>query len=369
MFPRSKITPMVKPTGRLPALDGLRGVAAVTVLVHHSLLVIPAIAADRASAAWIVRSPLHLFWAGNEAVYVFFILSGLVLTLPALRRGRMHWKPYYPSRLLRLYVPVVASVGFAIVLALIVPRVGMQGRSVWMQSHQEALTLGSVARNVSLLAPDWLNSPLWSLKWEVAFSLLLPVYLLVTKWTRHWFMLMGVAALILSSVGSAIGSPALTFLPMFMIRSAVASAVCSGRVLVRNAAWPWIMLASALGITLSWWAPGFLPPSAAFPVVLASASGFVLSAVYWPPMRAVLQKPTIQWLGKISFSLYLVHEPVVVSVGLLLPAGLAWLAPVLAVPLALVAGWWFFRLVEAPAHRLAKRSATWIALKDRSVKR
>lgn len=115
MLPRSKIAPMVEFTGRLPALDGLRGVAAVTVLVHHSLLVIPAVASDRASAAWIVRSPLHLFWAGNEAVYVFFILSGLVLTLPAVRRGRMRWKPYYPSRLLRLYIPVVASVVLAVV--------------------------------------------------------------------------------------------------------------------------------------------------------------------------------------------------------------------------------------------------------------
>ncbi|WP_368259248.1 acyltransferase family protein, partial [Blautia wexlerae] len=80
----------MSPRFRLRSLDGLRGLAAVIVLVHHALLVIPALAAPyygqtvQPGLPWLlVHTPLHLLWAGTEAVYLFFILSGLVLTLAA----------------------------------------------------------------------------------------------------------------------------------------------------------------------------------------------------------------------------------------------------------------------------------------------
>jgi peptidoglycan/LPS O-acetylase OafA/YrhL len=63
----------------------------------------------------------------------------------------------------------------------------------------------------------------------------------------------------------------------------------------------------------------------------------------------------VQWLGRISFSLYLTHDPIVVAVNTLLPIGMAWWTPVIAIPLALVVAVLFFRFVEAPAHRLAKQ--------------
>jgi hypothetical protein len=83
---------MDKPSGRLPSLDGLRGVAALIVVVHHTLLTVPSLsvayfldgpAAVRGSKAWWLSwTPLHLIWAGGEAVIVFFVLSGFVLALP-----------------------------------------------------------------------------------------------------------------------------------------------------------------------------------------------------------------------------------------------------------------------------------------------
>lgn len=82
-------------TGRLPALDGLRGVAALVVVAFHVLLLSPSFA-DRAEAGpglrpadpswWLTHAPLYLLWAGQQAVFLFFVLSGFVLTLSALGR-------------------------------------------------------------------------------------------------------------------------------------------------------------------------------------------------------------------------------------------------------------------------------------------
>lgn len=78
----------------MQSFDGLRGVAAVVVLIHHSLLTVPSLAsayypttvtAIAWSKSWLITyTPLHLIWAGTEAVCLFFILSGFVLTLPTL---------------------------------------------------------------------------------------------------------------------------------------------------------------------------------------------------------------------------------------------------------------------------------------------
>jgi peptidoglycan/LPS O-acetylase OafA/YrhL len=344
-----------KGRGRLASLDGLRGIAAVVVLIHHSLLVLPSVADDRSDAAWLVHSPLHIIWAGNEAVYVFFVLSGLVLTLPALRR-RMLWRSYYPARLVRLYLPVIASVALAVVLVLLVPRDGMTGRSVWMQSHAEPLTVSSIAKNASLVAPDWLNSPLWSLRWEIVFSVLLPVYIALTVWARRWWWAGAIGAAALSTVGSLLGVAAVTYLPMFLIGGALAVAITDGRVAVRQSWWPYLTVGCLLGITATWWVPGVLLSHLAVLLVIVSAAGLVLAAASWGTARRALERPLVQWAGRVSFSLYLVHEPIVVTVGVLLPGDAAWAVPVIAIPLALGIAFVFFRLVESPAHRLSKRA-------------
>ena len=86
-------------------------------VVHHAALTLPSLALqnqlpDRSSPAWwLAYTPLHLGWAGGEAVLVFFVLSGLVLALPHLREPRRGtWLPYYLKRAVRLYVPVAVAV-------------------------------------------------------------------------------------------------------------------------------------------------------------------------------------------------------------------------------------------------------------------
>lgn len=52
----------------------------------------------------------------EEAVLIFFVLSGFVLALPATLKA-VRWRVYYVKRLVRLYVPVWGSLVVAVVLA------------------------------------------------------------------------------------------------------------------------------------------------------------------------------------------------------------------------------------------------------------
>lgn len=73
-------------------MDGLRGIAAVAVVLTHLVPLAPSLHPVYSAEwqysydswqQWLVHSPLHFWWMGEEAVFVFFVLSGFVLTLAA----------------------------------------------------------------------------------------------------------------------------------------------------------------------------------------------------------------------------------------------------------------------------------------------
>ena len=72
----------------------------------------------------------------------------------------------------------------------------------------------------------------------------------------------------------------------------------------------------------------------------------------------MLRSPALQWLGRVSFSLYLVHVPVALALayalhGTLPAAAIAALTVVLALPAAAV----FYVAVERPSLLLSRRAA------------
>jgi peptidoglycan/LPS O-acetylase OafA/YrhL len=353
----------VRDASRYTALDGLRGLAAFVVLIHHCFLVSPLLGMAARSAGvgqlepwvwWVTFTPLHLIWAGGEAVFVFFILSGFVLALPFIGDTRTNWAAYLPKRLIRIYVPVWASLILALCAAWAFPRIAGPEFSAWVNHHDEAPNVMNDA--VLLWGTGNLNSPLWSLQWEMSFSILLPLYVVVAlRFRRRW--LVGLTGLVvLIGVGELVRISALVCLPIFgvgVLMSARRHTLVEWATKIGRWGWAGLLVLSVVLLSSRWIFPQF-------PVGIATATIggiFVLFAFIGCRMAVSLgNNSLVHWLGTRSFSLYLVHEPIVVSVSFSLHATDPVVVAAIAIPLSLLAAEGFFRLVERPSHRLAQRA-------------
>jgi peptidoglycan/LPS O-acetylase OafA/YrhL len=337
--------------GRRRALDGLRGVAALVVVVHHTLMVSPTFMAAYTGAPrgavprLLVDTPLRVLWAGDAAVAVFFVLSGYVLAVSAARAS---WLSYYPRRLMRLYLPVWGATVLALAALAAFPRFADSGRSTWVDGQSVSVTTGSMLRTLSLWAPDNLIAPLWSLRWEVLFSLLLPLYVAIAQRMRRLALGPALAVLLGGiAAGVAFRIEALQYVPLFLI--GVLMADREVELTARLTGWDRSRrLLACVGALV-------LLSSHMYPLVAAGAGLAVLLAFACHEVTAVLSRRLPLWLGRISYSLYLVHIIVVLAAASVVPLTAPMLL-LLTIPASLGLAVVFHRYVEEPSQKLARHS-------------
>lgn len=359
---------------RLRSLDGLRGLAAVVVLIHHGLLTFPPFASvyyggpSASLAAWeeaAAYTPLHLTWAGEEAVLVFFVLSGVVLAGPYARGVAVNWHEYYVRRLIRLYLPVLGAVMLGYGVVLLLPRPDASTKSAWLATRPSAPSVSDVVHDVTLVGGvSRVISPLWSLQWEVLFSLALPAFVLVGRYAARHRVAASIAMLLTATVGALAGVHALLFLSVFAIGAMVGA---DDRLLrpgpSRYASLRWTLVGAATALLLSsyWmlrpWIESDVLHAATRPVTILGAVLCVVLASRWNFAHLLLTTGAFQWLGRISFSLYLVHEPIVIAFATISEDRRV-LGMLSSIAISVVFAWAFFHLVEAPSHRLAKRAGS-----------
>jgi peptidoglycan/LPS O-acetylase OafA/YrhL len=368
---------------RIIALDSLRGLAALAVAVYHSILVFPQLEPWRvqhvgdAGAAVLAlnMAPPSLFWAGREAVLLFFVLSGFVLSIalepkPGVRRPG--WAAFAIKRVVRLLVPCIAV---ALLLAVLVPTVGPQPRadlSKWFNDAWPSaqITPGLIAGHALLVLDEYvLNSPMWTLHYELRISLIFPLLVLLAALGSHaLFAAVGGAVLACLVEMKFIGSGVLTtmlFLPHFALGAALARhrhAVAAG--IARLGAWArgglWLLCYALLQ------AAGLVPAGPLVQDLVAGAgAGLLIALVLGSPraQRILLLSP-LPWLGAISYSLYLVHVPVLLTLVHLAPPQMptavpAIVAPLVSIPLA----WLLHRAVERPSIGLGRRLGNWVEVR------
>ncbi|WP_454931072.1 acyltransferase family protein [Actinomyces israelii] len=388
-MPSSPPPPRPGPSARLIELDGLRGLAAAIVVIHHCLLTVPAFARigawpgvvpEEPAARILTQTPLHLLWAGHEAVLVFFVLSGTALVYPVARRHaqrrRFDWIDYVPRRIVRLWLPAAASTALAVALMVLVPRSTAASLGPWMtQAHPAGLSARHLLLELALQPRyAYRNTVLWSLHAEAVFSFLLPLVVLVVALAaraRAWWLPAAACLAVPAVTGD---TRTLVYVPVFVLGATAGWRWGHLGTIAPERPAPWATpaaLACLVLITIGWW-PGLEGPVAgrlAAAVSLAAVAALVALAVRAGALRGVLRSRAVQYLGALSFSLYLVHEPVIVATRLLMASWSPWLVAPVAVAVTAPLTWLFRRYVEAPSHRLSRRAGQWVSSRVRRTAR
>ncbi len=341
----------------LPHLEGLRGVAVLAVLLFHL--------------------GLSGVQGGFTGVDVFFVLSGFLITGLLLRErertGRIDLAAFYARRARRILpaaiLVIVVTVGVAaVVLApLDVPRVTLDGAA-------SALSIGNV--RFAIESTDYFAEPTpspfrhyWSLGVEEQFYLFWPALIILALRARRdrplpprqWVGV--VVGLVV--IGSLAGSIALTAVNgpwAFYSFPTRAWQLGLGGLLAVAAGWierrSGRLLAALAALGLAGVVGSFvvLAGSMPYPGVAALLPSFATAAVIAGgarpgPAASLLGLAPVRWLGRISYSLYLWHWPILVLPVLALGRPLAPEESVVlgAGSIALAALSW--RFVEEPFRR------------------
>ncbi len=312
---------------RMLAFDGLRGFAALIVVIFHYLAMLhPDWVADYASApALLVDTPLAVFWNGPFAVSVFFVLSGFVMAAAAERRA-----PYLVGNLLirylRLAVPVLASVLLAYLWLSLMPTAArdlagaLDAPSQWLAYTEQAPLPGVGVAMQDGLAGSFItgmsgfNNVLWAMQVELVGSAFLFLVYWLGSFGRWWrfaaltgFALLGLLLLrdayLCFVTGALIHEGHKAGLWRRLPPHAGLAALVLGMVLGA----PGAGFADRWGLDLL---PGRLQPGNPWGLVpVAGATLILLGVLVLAPVQRWFRTAPLQWLGRISFALYLVHVP------------------------------------------------------------
>lgn len=372
----------MKSPGRLIELDALRGIAATVVVFSHLLFVFGprtiAHSAERIIPKAYVAfeiSPLHLLVAGHEAVILFFLLSGFVLALPYAAAGRIPVGSFLLKRVCRLYIPYAAAVGLACACnAFLYGPVA--GTSDWFTHTWAGVpTFRSIMQHLLMVGEyDYsrYNTAFWSLVHEARISLVFPLLFWFVMRTRAKTAIVVAFVLSFAAQGIMFIWPhervvsSLHYIAFFIVGALAAkhlSSILQGFRTLSIRQHRILLIASIISLSMFQiikHVPGRIHQMlfiTDWPDAIACAA-LLLSAMTFEPFKLFLQRPAVAYLGKISYSIYLVHATVLFTcIHLLFGRVPFLLVATIYLMSTCVVSVLFHYIVEQPATQLGKRVA------------
>lgn len=346
---------------RFELLDGLRGIAALAVVLHH----------------------LGVVAAGHFGVMTFFVISGYCITASAhsYRRNDLGFRQFMARRVRRIYPPYLLAVVFflatrAIKTALGGPNDLQRPLLDWIQNLTLTQWLSNLSHPVSWpdQNPHLFVTAFWSLNYEEQFYFVMAVALLLASAKRIPLM---VTVLTLAAVGLAwnFSIPGNWVCGLFIEYWAhFAFGACLYFVLCVFVDWrsrmvfisTVILVGLASAVRLFPWTAATILDLRSM-VELAFLSVVTLS-LYWLRPLSLRISSSALWrpvaaLGTISYSLYLIHQfnltLIWSAAQRLLPAGAPHAILILTaigMHVGLASGFWY--LCERPFLLKGKRTPT-----------
>jgi peptidoglycan/LPS O-acetylase OafA/YrhL len=323
-----------------PALDGLRGVAALMIVWHHFLELSPM----HGTVLSILTRVFGFTWVGVD---LFFALSGFLITgiLADSKSKKHYFRSFYGRRVLRIF-PLYY--GYLALIFFILPFIGV-GTDVLPSSR---IFFWTYTSNFYFAWSGWLTEPylshLWTLAIEEQFYLIWPLVIFLSSSLERlrrgilWaFLSVTILRLILYLTGIELN---VLYLNTFTH--------CDG-----------LMLGGYLALSVRSVTPGALKGMRPSPmlVVFMGIIVFILAnfggIIRWEPLQVMLfgrevilltllavlfvwlihaatfktsgrifrffSHPVLRWFGKYSYALYVLHVPIAV---LILRSDISWVS-------------------------------------------
>ncbi|GLW09679.1 acyltransferase [Microtetraspora sp. NBRC 13810] len=378
-------------TARLGWLDALRGIGATAVVTEHM------------PAGLLPFDRPYSFSIGTYGVLVFFLVSGYIIPASLEHRGDV--RAFWIGRVFRLYPLYLAVIALTLALS-------------WWMPVRDAVPrdLSAVASHLTMLLDavhmGGVVNTMWTLSYEMVFYLVVTALFVggVHRRSGLFAICFGVGAVVcgLLVIGPMIPQtwPVYASCALFLAGmaclltgwgstfAAYALGLMGLVLLVATSFIPWfsaaILAVMFTGTAIYRWERGTgplwpVPVTAVLVVVSPFFSGqagwwwvqpgpwiatIALAAVTFAGAMALRRRRVprfLTWLGLVSYSLYLVHYPILRAAGMLAddlgePGLVVQLAAIaVCVGLVLTASWLSYRYVEKPmqslGRRLARRSA------------
>ncbi len=402
------------PHPRFPFLDGMRALAALAVVVLHAFQIFglgldqqlgPEVGRGGLTSGGLDRVILVVYDTlvrrGALAVPVFIVISGYSLMLPVARsrEGRLAGgaPAFFRRRVRRILPPYYAALALSLLLIAAVPGMNTKANLYWDFALPALEPRVIVAHLLFIHNGEgyWgsfhgINPPMWSIGVEEQIYLLFP--LLVLLWRAWGGKAMLAAALVYGILPIYLPFHLLPlshfwYVGLFALGMLAASIGVSAQ--AGYAGWrerlPWGKLAVlALPVLGGWLLLQPLAPSGPISEVLMSRwledyfLGFAVICLLIfctklstnptarrPLVLRTLETPGLVHIGKFSYSVYLLHAPILALVALIcrslgLPVTLAHLIVItVGVPLVVLGAYLFFLAFERPflsSHAALRRS-------------
>jgi len=326
---------------RIPALDGIRGLAILLVMFLHF--------ADRSTPIGLAnRLYTQVTGIGWIGVDLFFVLSGFLITgiLIDSRKSARYFRDFYARRTLRIFPLYYAClIAWIVVAPLLHPSsevrqaaiASMQQDQLWYWAYLSNWKMGLDGK-----WPAMGTSVYWSLAVEEQFYLVWPAVVLLCSpraLRNVCLSLVGLAFVTRAIQVAAGAAPILVYVNTLSRMDALAFGALAAMAVRDPQQWawarrtaPWALTLGAASLAAMWiWIGTFyeyhpLMQTAGFTILAVTFVSLLIAAVA-PGSRigAIFRSPALRFFGKYSFAMYLIHETLTYQVVPHLPA--QWIIP------------------------------------------
>ena len=284
--------------GRVQSLDGLRAILALSVMLHHGFLM----HGYFLHGVW--DAPKNTFneVLGRGAVAIFFMITAFLFWSRAINAaGSVNARRLYISRFRRIAPAFVATIAVTTTIIL-----SLSGFRLLVPFPSLAISVARhLAFGISIFtpinrfgAPFVLDGVTWSLGYEVAFYVTLPLLAILIRLRQPW-----IAPVVVFIAANAFHAfSAVSFIP------GIVAAEIAAR--PKYAAWFSQNGSKILILALTMFVIGLFaePNYAAIRKPQLVILAIIFLGVVFTPTISILRKGPLLLLGTISYSIYLLHS-------------------------------------------------------------